>query len=92
MDIDPLVARPGLVVLGPFSVTRAGREADHGRGPRTLGVPAARNGRDVPPVEDAAWVRNPIDAFILAALEENGLKPAPEADRPTLAAPADAST
>ena len=27
------------------------------------------------------WVRNPIDAFVLAKLEENGLEPSPEADR-----------
>jgi hypothetical protein len=31
-----------------------------------------------------AWGRNPIDAFILARLEKEGLKPAPEADRVTL--------
>src|SRR5829696_5036614 len=39
---------------------------------------------DPPPVKDAAWVRNPIDAFVLAKLEEKSLKPAPEADRYTL--------
>jgi hypothetical protein len=38
-----------------------------------------------PAVPDAAWVRNPIDRFILAKLGENGLAPAPEADRRTLA-------
>jgi hypothetical protein len=37
-----------------------------------------------PPVKDAAWVKNPIDAFVLARLEEEGLKPAPPADRATL--------
>lgn len=31
------------------------------------------------------WVRNPIDAFILAKLQSKGLPPAPEADRRTLA-------
>jgi hypothetical protein len=36
-------------------------------------------------VKNKAWVRNPIDAFILAKLEANGLTPAPEADRRTLA-------
>jgi hypothetical protein len=42
--------------------------------------------RPAPPtVQDAAWVKNPIDAFILAKLEAAGLKPAPEADRRTLA-------
>lgn len=31
----------------------------------------------VPQVSDAAWVRNPIDAFVLARLEAEGLKPSP---------------
>lgn len=39
----------------------------------------------VPKVKNAAWVRNPIDAFVLAKLESMGLTPAPEADRRTLA-------
>ncbi len=33
----------------------------------------------LPEVKNMAWVRNPIDAFILAKLEERGLDPAPEA-------------
>jgi cytochrome c553 len=37
-----------------------------------------------PAVKDRAWVRNPIDAFVLARLEKEGLKPSPEADRVTL--------
>ena len=39
----------------------------------------------VPAVKSAEWVRNPIDAFILAKLETAGLKPAPEADKRKLA-------
>ncbi|MFM7138069.1 MAG: DUF1549 domain-containing protein, partial [Planctomycetota bacterium] len=39
----------------------------------------------VPAVKDPAWVKNPIDAFILARLEIAGLTPAPEADRRVLA-------
>ncbi len=39
----------------------------------------------LPKVKNAAWVRNPIDAFVLAKLESVGLTPAPEADRRTLA-------
>jgi hypothetical protein len=35
-------------------------------------------------VNDTAWVRNPIDRFVLARLEREGLKPMPEADRATL--------
>jgi len=36
-----------------------------------------------PAVGQAAWVRSPIDAFVLARLEHEGLKPSPEADRAT---------
>jgi hypothetical protein len=39
---------------------------------------------DEPAVQNAAWVRNPIDRFILAALEAKGVAPSPEADRITL--------
>jgi hypothetical protein len=39
----------------------------------------------VPLVKNSKWVRNPVDAFILAELEAVGLTPAPEADRRTLA-------
>ncbi|HEY7309761.1 MAG TPA: DUF1553 domain-containing protein [Gemmataceae bacterium] len=38
-----------------------------------------------PAVKDSGWVRNPLDRFILAGLEKRGLRPAPEADRRTLA-------
>ena len=39
---------------------------------------------ELPAVNDAAWVRNPIDNFILAKLEKEGLKPSPEAAKTTL--------
>src|SRR5262249_24955721 len=39
----------------------------------------------LPAVKNSAWVRTPVDAFILAELEKHGLQPAPEADRRTLA-------
>ena len=34
-----------------------------------------------PAVKAKKWVRTPIDAFVLAKLEEKGVKPSPEADR-----------
>jgi hypothetical protein len=38
----------------------------------------------VPAVRNAAWVRNPIDAFIAAGHEEHGVRPRPEAPRAVL--------
>lgn len=37
-----------------------------------------------PAVADESWPRGPIDRFILAKLEAEGMQPSPEADRPTL--------
>ncbi len=45
------------------------------RTPQRPATPSVRNG---------AWVRNPVDAFILAKLEAAGIAPSPEADPVTL--------
>ncbi len=45
-------------------------------------LPSVRT--DPPAVKDEKWVRNPIDRFILARLEREGLTHSPEADRETL--------
>jgi hypothetical protein len=37
-----------------------------------------------PPVRDRGWIRSPIDSFVLARLEKEGLGPSPPADRRTL--------
>jgi hypothetical protein len=39
---------------------------------------------DLPPVKNTKWIRNPIDAFVLARLEKERLTPSPEADRAAL--------
>ena len=42
-------------------------------------------GRPAPPaVKAQGWVRNPVDAFVLAKLEEKRIQPSPAADRATL--------
>jgi len=38
----------------------------------------------LPSAKEKGWIRNDMDAFILARLEAKGLTPAPEADRETL--------
>ena len=45
-------------------------------------VPPKRPG--LPEVKQKDWVKNPIDSFVLARLEQEGLKPSPEADKTTL--------
>ena len=50
-----------------------------------LGFPyTAPTAHAIPHVRNSAWVRNPVDAFILARLESKGLKPAPPALKFTL--------
>lgn len=39
---------------------------------------------EAPSVTDKAWVKNPIDAFVLKRLEAEGITPSPKADRVTL--------
>ncbi len=38
----------------------------------------------LPKVKNASWAKSPMDLFVLAKLEEKGLKPAPAADKQTL--------
>jgi mono/diheme cytochrome c family protein len=45
-------------------------------------VPPRRS--PLPRVKGAVWVRNPIDSFVLARLEREGLRPSPEAGQATL--------
>src|SRR5207247_1041160 len=45
-------------------------------------IPPARP--PVPEVRNHRWVRNPLDAFVLARLEAEHIKPSPEASRVTL--------
>ncbi len=65
-------------------VPRLGRRR---RGPRprrrppALGVPARQEGAARPRSATPAWVRTPVDAFVLAKLEARGWTPAPPADR-----------
>ena len=52
--------------------------------PAALGLSPARRVRALPEVRQADWVRTPIDRFVLARLEKEGLTPSPEAPLETL--------
>lgn len=70
--------------LTPEQIELLGRWIDEGAHyePHWAFVPPERP--EPPAVTAEDWTRNDIDRFILARLEQEGLKPAPEADRATL--------
>ncbi|MFQ5732473.1 MAG: PSD1 and planctomycete cytochrome C domain-containing protein [Planctomycetaceae bacterium] len=86
LDADPLTAKEIAVVRQWI------QQGAHW--PKGVGSPATSVGRHwayvkpkrpkLPAVRKAEWLRNPIDAFVLARLETEGLSPSPEADRARL--------
>ncbi len=66
------------VLLLPLPALRAG-EAEQTERPF-----AAPKRPAVPAVQRRDWIRNPLDAFVLAGLEKAGLQPNPPADKITL--------
>ena len=64
---------------------------DSAKPPSPTGTPRSKHWSFVPPqrprqprVKNTAWVRNPIDSFVLARLEKEGIATSAEADRETL--------
>src|SRR4051794_33840508 len=73
-----------LIVCLPWRAESASAPAadrSPGQDPRTPRLFQPPRRPPVPAVRDAAWVRNPIDAFILARLEAKSLVPSSPADR-----------
>ena len=80
------------MVLGALAVTTVSAQAPAvATEPAATAAPAtkawspyqAAQAPAIPAVKQAAWVRTPVDAFVLARLEAKNLKPAKEADRGT---------
>jgi hypothetical protein len=61
--------------------TSPGAESEHGSREDHWAYQPPAQSMSLPPVNDEAWIRTPVDRFILANLEKAGLRPAREAPR-----------
>jgi hypothetical protein len=84
-------ARPGflmrlwvITLLGVLPISAGAAEPPENADPKAHWAFQKPVRVEQPPVKDGSWVRNPIDAFILAGLEKAGLKPSPALHRPAL--------
>lgn len=71
----------GLLVLNRDAPTSAAEESSSEDTPEFFRAPRRPA---LPAVRDKNWIVSPIDAFILARLEAEGLAPSPPADKPRL--------
>src|SRR5262245_24795941 len=70
-----------LPLVGIAAVGAAEKPASPSRGNWAYTTPQQPS---IPSVSNRAWIANPVDAFILAKLEEQKLQPSPRADKLTL--------
>jgi hypothetical protein len=81
---DEIAALTAWVKMGaPWGVNVVSVGADPSGGQSFWAFQAPKE-TPIPQVHEPGWVKTPLDAFILAGLEEKGLKPAPAADKRTL--------
>ena len=73
-----------IVLLVSIQAARAQPKQGYSRAQREFWSLRPPKSATPPAVKNEAWVRSPIDRFILARLEEGGLQPAPPADKATL--------
>jgi hypothetical protein len=71
-----------LLAVGLFAGLNNWLQADGSApAPETSWVFTAPHKPALPPLRIPGWIRNPVDAFILAKLEAKGLVPSPPADK-----------
>ncbi|MDB6057932.1 MAG: hypothetical protein JWO95_1776 [Verrucomicrobiales bacterium] len=80
-EIDTLVT---WIRMGAADPRVAGATKVGGKEPRQHWAFQAIKHISAPEVQNTNWVANPIDSFILANLEKNGMKPSGPADKRTL--------
>lgn len=72
------------LVAVSYGLPQAGRSADKQKSNEKSWAYRTPLRPNVPTVKDLGWIENPIDAFVLARLEEERLRPSPIADRAVL--------
>jgi Protein of unknown function (DUF1553)/Protein of unknown function (DUF1549) len=83
IKLIPLIAAP-LFIFIFYPQQAHSKKQSSAAGPRSYWAFRQPVRPPVPEVKQRAWIRNPIDSFILAGLEEKGLAPSPRADKQTL--------
>src|SRR4051794_28580493 len=85
--VSALLAISTLLVTGACALLQAARAdektIDWQKAKEHWSFRAPRVSR-IPAVKNAGWIRQPVDRFILAKLEQSHLTPSPEADSRTL--------
>ncbi|MCZ6596172.1 MAG: PSD1 and planctomycete cytochrome C domain-containing protein [Planctomycetota bacterium] len=83
-ELDPMPPPEAELELTPEEIELIRRWIDEGAewGEHWAYVAPVRP--EPPPVADAGWAKNPIDRFVLARLEAEGLAPSPEASKERL--------
>lgn len=81
---DPMPPVKSHKSLTPEETELIGRWIDQGAAYETHWAYVKPTRPEVPAVSDPAWPANAIDHFVLARLDDLGLKPSPRADRRTL--------
>ena len=87
--VAPVAAAPVVAAVAPAAVAPAAVAAPAPAAAAAVSAPTQHWSYTpvvapaVPAVQQKDWVRQPLDAFVLAKLETKGLKPSPDTDRAT---------
>ncbi len=82
--LDPMPPEDSHKKLAPEEIALLTRWIEQGGAYADAWAYVAPTNRPLPMIADGTWPVNPVDHFVLAKLEAEGLAPSPDADRVTL--------